>query len=245
MLQDYLNVRPEQRNLGSGATVEEALVLSRIPGAASAVLLTHHKVLGSGQGARRLGDGTPVAKSHAIDLLCRLSNEGEAEFLPGNVVCHSPAGIAWHVPARRTRMHWRIGKARIFTVPWPALYFVAGFGHDLRVFALASDERPKPDTKLFHAPIGNVYSDGSLCWGSIEVPPRSLGSIGAYEDAIYKTAFSHTNTPVNFRGAARDKPEGLVHLWETMHRDKPARFPNTLLLPHKLTAGSALKGEKS
>lgn len=251
MFEGYLDVTPRRTVHSSTAAkpistakVEEAIVLSRMPGDGQAILLTHHKIDESNDGIRRLGTGKPVEKQHVIDLLVRLTSDGIADFLPENVVCHSPAGIAWWAPARVHKMHWSLpGKVQTMTVPWPTLYFVAGFGASLRVFALESDKRPCPDTTLYHAPLGNIYEGGALCWGNINIPNQGVENIQGYEDAIYNTGYTHTNTPNNFKGADAEKENSLLKFWLELHKQKSKSFPvEKLLRNSNRTAGSVLKG---
>ncbi|HZR33791.1 MAG TPA: PRTRC system protein B [Nevskia sp.] len=246
MLETYLSLAPAQSHstaaqpTGATAQVEEAIVLSRMPG--STTLLTHHAVEADKEGRHRLGAGTPVSHAHVIGLLLRLA-KGGAAFLPENVVCASPAVLAWWVPSRRAPQFWRLGNRTYrLQVPWPALYFVAGGGRSLRVFALDGDARPTPGTPLYHAPLGNIYQDGGLCWGNIEVPELAVSSIPAYEEAIYGTNYTHTNFPKNFRSAKGKGENELFPFWKKLQGRKSG-FPIRELVPARLTAAAALGGE--
>ena len=60
---------------------------------------------------------------------------------------------------------------RTQTLTAPPLIW-AGCGRDYRIWALDTDEYPTGGERLMVAPFPNVYSDGRICWGAVDV--RSL-----------------------------------------------------------------------
>lgn len=244
MLEDYLRVSRAEPNGASRSertiVAEEAIVLSRLPG--QSVLLTHHTI-GPGQhGTRRLREGKPIDREQAMSLLARIAVGGDSSFLPENVVARNTLGLAWWCASRRAPQFWKLPSGTVrLNVPWPALYFVAGFGDGLRVFALTEDARPTAKTPLYHAPIGNVYEDGGLCWGNVRRPELALSSLPDFESAIYRSNFTHSNFAGNFRDGSPKAPEGLLSLWQRLHDRKATVFPVEQLVPANLTASSALQ----
>lgn len=112
----------------------------------------------------------------------------------------------------------------------PALLWYAN-KRSLRVFALGSDERPQLTTKLFHAPFFNVYEDGEVCMGDVNIQIKDdyslLDFISKWERYFFRSYFSHLimqRSPVK---------GNIVQLWcKQVNSDQP--FPTKKLLPHSI-----------
>lgn len=133
--------------------------------------------------------------------------------------------------------------AYLLDVPWPDLVFAAT-DNRISLAALATRGRPRLGTRIYHAPLFNVYESGAVCLGSAQVG-EMLGtqSIPAFEDAIFGSLFSHGN----FRGnLARSHDGGVTsdadHLrfWRALSRDHVPVFPTDALVPMKTTLGAFL-----
>ena len=65
----------------------------------------------------------------------------------------------------------------------------------LRVFALKGSRRPQQHTPLYHAPFFNVYEDGSVCMGTVDVQVKQSASLDtfmkAWERYFFHSYFSH------------------------------------------------------
>lgn len=78
------------------------------------------------------------------------------------------------------------GSDRPLRVPLPGLLLYRAAGHgghrpDHRLFAVQA--RPTAlDEKLFHAPLPNVYSRGSICWGTVEQAAASAQVVSLAQD---------------------------------------------------------------
>ena len=81
------------------------------------------------------------------------------------------------------------GKAHV-----PAMLWFAN-KENLSVFALASDKRPTEKTVLYFAPFFNVYEDGAVCMGTVNINIKNSASveefIKAWEDYFFNSYFSH------------------------------------------------------
>lgn len=96
----------------------------------------------------------------------------------------------------------------------------------LTVFAVASARRPTAKTKLYQAPLFNVYENGNVCMGTINIKIKQSASveafIAAWEDYIFNSYFSHlvqNHNPVK---------GNCVTLWkELVNTGKP--FPKEVL----------------
>ena len=65
----------------------------------------------------------------------------------------------------------------------------------LIVFALEKDHRPTEKTALFHAPFFNVYEDGHVCMGTVDINIKNSASVEefmqAWESYFFNSYFSH------------------------------------------------------
>lgn len=107
----------------------------------------------------------------------------------------------------------------------PALIWLAN-KNGLSVFALLSDKRPCEKTALYHAPFFNVYENGSVCMGTVDVHIKNSASVEeftiAWENYFFNSYFSHL---VNGHNPIKGN---CVNLWkELVNTEKP--FPKNVL----------------
>ncbi|ALR32446.1 PRTRC system protein B [Chryseobacterium sp. IHB B 17019] len=76
----------------------------------------------------------------------------------------------------------------------PSMIWVAN-RNQLSVYALKSQSRPTEKTLLYHAPFFNVYKDGAVCMGTVNVEIKKSASletfITAWENYFFNSYFSH------------------------------------------------------
>ena len=76
----------------------------------------------------------------------------------------------------------------------PALIWKADKKY-LSVFASKSAKRPKDSTPLYHAPFFNLYSNGNVCMGNVDVRIQQAASlegfIQAWQAYFFESYFSH------------------------------------------------------
>lgn len=160
----------------------------------------------------------------------------KATLLPNNVVSISDSHIAWTVPARVRPMLFNIQgvKMRKINVPWPRLLIVTNTNGKMAVAALKGNRRPTARTKLYHAPLMNVSSNGAVCTGSASVPLEcGVEDMASWESVMFDTAFSHVNNPATFRldGKKEITTKMNLHFWQSLSKRKAELFPNDRLLP--------------
>lgn len=96
----------------------------------------------------------------------------------------------------------------------------------LRVFALTANQRPTVDTPLYYAPFFNVYENGSVCMGSVDIKIKNSTSleefISTWENYFFNSYFSHLMNGFNpIKG-------NCVNLWKSLiNTNKP--FPKKSL----------------
>lgn len=201
----------------------------------SDVLVTRHEIDSHG----RIGPGG-LATHDTVEEALRLLNGQHRvrSLLDPRVLFSSRSETMWYRPAQRRPMWFQRGKQkRMLTVPWPSLVFHARNG-GLRVAALRTrTKRPGPNTRLFHAPLMNIYDNGALCLGNITAPSCDLSGMAGWEEAIYDTLFVHTNHADTLRHPTPPKDDNIAHyrFWRTLHSEKADRFPVNALVPHHET----------
>lgn len=167
--------------------------------------VVHHKV----KADQSLGLGRVISGEHLVkSMLTRLQanqSYGE-ELLPSNVLVDNDDRLIWHTSRHISTMWFRVGSnAESMRVEWPPLLFIAtkrGL-KKMKVFALGSNARPTPSTRLYHAPLMNIDGSGEVCQGTAVLPKRiSVSSIGECEDTIVRSKFTHTNHNFTLRGGA-------------------------------------------
>lgn len=107
----------------------------------------------------------------------------------------------------------------------PALIWLA-HKNSLSVFAVLSDKRPCEKTVLYHAPFFNVYENGNVCMGTVDVNIKNSASVEeftmAWENYFFNSYFSHL---VNGHNPIKGN---CVTLWkEQVNNGKP--FPKSVL----------------
>src|SRR5579872_4647907 len=92
-------------------------------------------------------------------------------LLPANVLhLNTQQGFAiWHTPPQtvpllfKSSLNIPCGEAKIPAMIWKA------DRDTLQVFAMKGKRKPETDTVLFHAPYFNIYHDGKVCMGTVDI----------------------------------------------------------------------------
>ena len=119
----------------------------------------------------------------------------------------------------------------------PAMLWFAN-KRSLKIFALANNRRPTEKTELFYAPFFNVYEDGNVCMGTVDVHIQNSTSLKEFtekwEDYFFNSYFSHLmneHNPIN---------GNCVNLWKSLiNTEKP--FPKEALKKANATLKNLLQ----
>lgn len=209
------------------------------------VLATLHAVMDL-DGEAVIGAGKAVTPRAALQMARALGKQvGHGGFLPDTALFIDGDLLVWWVPPARRHVMFRVdedhaeamgGAERGESVPQPALVFAAST-KVWRVWAVKGSARPTPDTPLYQAPYFNVYDNGAICQGNVQVPKgTTIEKIGAWNDAFFRSYFTHPNAQgklVKYRG-------GVYRLWRDLLDGQHARFPERALVPAKTTLGKLL-----
>jgi len=169
-------------------------------------LVTAHKVVQEANRAPIIAAGRPLTHADERDVLdlltSRTQDAGFAQVFPERLLFADPTRTLWWLPSAIRPMHLRDPNGLVtIKTRWPALVLLA-MDATLCVAALATDERPNVDTKLYHSTLPNVYESTAMCTGDARLPLSATpDQIPAWESVVLDSAFSHAN----FHGAVRGR----------------------------------------
>ena len=162
-------------------------------------------------------------------------------ILPTNILHINPntdkGAVLWYTKAQRRQLYFVSGldiPNGMAYVP-PMIWYANK--NSLSVFALASERRPTEKTPLYFAPFLNIYEDGKVCMGSVNISIKNSASvedfIKAWEVYFFNSYFSHllgNNSPIK---------GNCVTLWKDLiQTGKP--FPKEVLKKNNKTLKNLL-----
>jgi PRTRC genetic system protein B len=175
--------------------------------------------------------GKPVTARAVLRLARALSSTAShVGYLPEHVLYADGDALVWWAPPQRRHIAFHCANDTLGqhcgVVPHPALVFMVAGGKWL-VWAHKGRSRPLPDSPMFQAPYFNVNAEGAICRGNVVTPTGStLEKIGAWEDAFFRSYFTHPNLP---QGLVRH-PGGAHAFWRALLDQPPVRFPLRALI---------------
>jgi PRTRC genetic system protein B len=103
--------------------------------------------------------------------------------------------VIWYTKATQRSLHFVAdleipnGIAKVPPMLWCA------DRHKLAVYAMKTAQRPTLDTPLYHAPFFNMYADGKVCLGNIDVDIQDAIALetftASWEHYFFNSYFSH------------------------------------------------------
>lgn len=156
-------------------------------------------------------------------------------LLPENILYIDPSqnGFAiWHTPAKQVNLFFvkelgiPNGKAKIPPLIWKASK------NSLSIYAVNGNKKPVEKTALYYAPFFNIYKDGRVCMGTVEIDISKKTFleefVKGWEDYFFNSYFSHLiddHNPVT---------QNIVQLWENQIKMNMS-FPDDCLIKNGLT----------
>lgn len=148
--------------------------------------------------------------------------------LPSNILHINHRGenasVVWFSKSQQRQLHFvnnleiPSGKAFVPSMVWKATK------NNLSVYALASDRRPKENTKLHYAPFFNIHQDGKVCMGTVNIEIKNSASVEEFitqwENYFFGSYFSHllgSNSPV--KGNCVNLWKDLIHTGESFPKE--------------------------
>lgn len=175
------------------------------------IFATRHS-LNLDAGRPTVGLGEAFTHSDLVSLLKLMEGKdlNEQALLPNTLLGISGRHLIWFVPSKMQRM-WFTGNLNVpndyYEMLWPNLIFLV-VDNRLSVCACAGNQRPDNQTKLFHAPLMNVYDSTAVCVGNAMVPSAAdIDSMLAWEKIIYDTRFTHINDTLPLRNNSKTKKD--------------------------------------
>lgn len=132
----------------------------------------------------------------------------------------------WYTPAQKARLLFKEG----LTIPngeaqLPPLIWRATSKH-VELYAVSSSERPTGETPLYHAPFFNVYLDGRVCMGNVDIDfdedCNLLDFMNGWEHYFFNSYFSHSISGSPIQG-------NLVSVWQQLVANPQQPFPLEVL----------------
>ena len=181
----------------------------------------------------------PLTEREAKELLKALTINTQKEknqdflkpkgILPTHILHINPSengSVLWFTKSMKRQLFFteNLGISN-GTAEVPPMLWLAN-KRSLKIFALANNRRPTEKTELFYAPFFNVYEDGNVCMGTVDVKIQNSTSLEEFtkkwEEYFFNSYFSHLmneHNPIN---------GNCVSLWKSLiNTEKP--FPKEAL----------------
>ena len=181
----------------------------------------------------------PLTEREAKELLKALTINTQKEknqdflkpkgILPTHILHINPSengSVLWFTKSMKRQLYFTEnleipnGMAEV-----PAMLWLAN-KRNLKIFALSSNLRPTEKTSLFYAPFFNVYEDGNVCMGTVDVNIQNSNSLEEFtkkwEEYFFNSYFSHLMNEHNpIKG-------NCVSLWKSLINTEK-QFPKETL----------------
>lgn len=192
---------------------------------------TLHDVAHVDGGTPALLPGVTADKPAIAKLLARLGESlSFTGFIPHRLLFVGPDALVWWTEPGLRQVWFQGGKVgtRSAVTPHPGLVFAVAGGR-WYVWAVKGKQRPDVQVELFRAPYFNVWENGKICEGNVELP-RSFGieTIDGYEQAFFSSNFTHAN--VHGKGKLTTHRGGPTGLWKALLDGKYKTFPTATLV---------------
>lgn len=190
------------------------------------------------KGEVHMAEGMNVTRS-TIETLLSLNAMQTLTFIPDGVVAVGVNSLAWTEPRTERPLLFAGASDKALRgidgqhFPQPRLLFVAR-GNQLSVFALTGNDRPQATTPLYIAPYFNVFSNHTVCNGSMQ-RPTNITPENAHE---FTHAFFYSNFVHGTGGKRSAFPGTHREMWDAAREN--GAFKDEWLLPTGLTLAQAI-----
>lgn len=144
----------------------------------------------------------------------------------------------WYTPEMKKHLIFKSGLTipdGIASVP-PLLWKATA--SSLEIWALKDSKRPEMTTVLYYAPFFNIYTDGRVCMGNVDIDIDNDCDletfISTWENYFFGSAFSH------LLGEISPVKANIVPLWQKL-ASTGATFPTKILKKHPKTIKDLLQ----
>ncbi len=181
----------------------------------------------------------PLTEREAKELLKALTINTQKEknqdflkpkgILPTHILHINPSengSVLWFTKSMKRQLFFteNLGISN-GTAEVPPMLWLAN-KRSLKIFALANNRRPTEKTELFYAPFFNVYEDGNVCMGTVDVKIQNSTSLEEFtkkwEEYFFNSYFSHLMNEYNPING------NCVNLWKSLINTEK-QFPKETL----------------
>lgn len=144
----------------------------------------------------------PVELIEALSTATTLNSNTQSELIDPRILVKTANKLVWHYTPKATqRLYYSHANKKINApIMWCNFVFMLQ-GKQLSVAAVQHKTRPNANTRLYHAPLPNVYQSGKICLGNCTMPDT------LDIDALSETYFDSVKTHLNFKGQLRANKE--------------------------------------
>lgn len=188
-----------------------------------------------------------IKESIALAEMLQSSSELQNGFLrskgvlPNNILHinpHNEGYAVWYTAAQQRNLFFvdglgiPCGKGFVPAMLWKATR------ERLQVFALKGKGRPTAKATLYHAPYFNIYEDGAVCMGTVDISidrnTRLEDFMTRWEQYFFNSYFSH-----GLAGGGLTN-QNIVQLWQQQVNTN-TRFPEAALKAHRFTFNTLIR----
>lgn len=135
------------------------------------------------------------------DLVTKFSSQQDTDkgFIDPRILVNTRGKIVWHyTPRSNQNLYYRYGSNSMAKpIKWCSFLFKYESGR-LSIAVLRSKQRPTLTTRIYHAPLPNVHSNGDICLGSCVLP--KTGNIDQISEAYFESTKTHMLSGCRLRG---------------------------------------------
>lgn len=206
---------------------------------------TIHQIVGA-DNQPEIQEGRPMTETDYVELVQALSpkDRPELKWQDESILASGMGKIVWWTPPMKRAMFFRESSmfAKTFSgqamCPVPAMVWL-GTKTGLYVYAIRGASRPTQETKLYQAPLFNVWARGLVCQGSAQLPAPEMRNVPKeWEKTLFGSRFTHPNFTQKNRLIEGVDP---VKFWKEMIEAPAEVFPEERLVGVSLKVGNLLE----
>lgn len=190
----------------------------------------------------RIREGQYVSPESVLDMIASAlpqKNTNLSGFVNPNLIYQDSQQHIWYQQASVKTLKFKTNNTPSeIKRACPALLYYRNDSNKLRIFALATNERPDASTKLYHAPLCNINSQGTLCLGQAKLSPFSELNLTHDENTFWDYHATHVNHNNTLNINNNISTAAQVEYWE---QASDSQFDNNVLVSANLTLQDLLK----
>ena len=191
-----------------------AIVFYGIRGDRQITAVTRHRVNNGTLGLGEVINGDELAET----VLQSNVTDSTSQFtlMPENIILDNHKFLIWYTKRKVMPMWFRTNRTFSVDVEWTPLLFIADKqSSSLRMLALANNSRPHLNTRLYYAPLMNIYHNHTLCQGTARLPEKVDSScIDDCVATLTESVFTHVNHSDTLKSRTSVTNEEHIAFWK-------------------------------